>query len=49
MTATHSLFVFAAVVSLALGGTAVARPPRGVLRWSFAAGMAAFALESVAR
>jgi len=45
---TDILFLLAAASSLGLGALAVARRPRGMLRWSFALGMAGFALESAA-
>ena len=48
MTATDSLFILAAASSLGLGAIGLARRPRGLLRWSFAAGMAGFAVESLA-
>ncbi len=48
MTATGALFVVVTATSLGLGVLAVARPPRSVLRWSFAAGMAGFAAEALA-
>jgi len=48
VSATLALFVLAAATSLGLAGLAVARRPRGVLRWSFAGGMAGFAAESIA-
>jgi putative PEP-CTERM system histidine kinase len=40
--------MLAALTSVALAIGAVARQPRGALRWSFALGMAGFAVESVA-
>src|SRR5207253_6408009 len=46
MTARDIVFLLAAASSLAMGALAVARRPRGMLRWSFALGMAGFALES---
>ena len=49
MTATGALFVVVTATSLGLGVLAVARPPRSVLRWSFAAGMAGFAAEALER
>ena len=48
MTAAPMLFILAAATSLGLGLVAVARRPRGPLRWSFALGMAGFAVESAA-
>ena len=48
MTATSSLFILAALMSCALGAVALARPPRNVLRWSFALGMAGLATEALA-
>jgi len=48
VSATLALFVLAAATSLGLAGLAVARRPRGVLRWSFAGGMTGFAAESIA-
>jgi putative PEP-CTERM system histidine kinase len=48
VSATLALFVLAAATSLGLAGLAVARRPRGALRWSFAGGMAGFAAESIA-
>ena len=48
MSATLLAFVLAAATSLGLAGLAVARRPRGALRWSFAGGMAGFAVESIA-
>ena len=48
MTATAPLFILAAVASCGLGAVALARPPRNVLRWSFALGMAGFAIEALA-
>ena len=46
MTARDIVFLLAAASSLGLGALAMARRPRGLLRWSFALGMAGFALES---
>jgi len=46
MTARDIVFLLAAASSLGLGALAVARRPRGLLRWSFALGMTGFALES---
>jgi hypothetical protein len=47
MTTPVVLFVMAAATSLGLGAAAIARRPRGVVRWSFALGMLGFAVESV--
>ena len=48
LTATACAIIagFAALGSLGLAGLAVARPPRRLTQWSFAAGMLAFALQS---
>src|SRR5438034_8635198 len=48
MTATTSLFVLAAVMSCGLGAVALVRRPRNLFRWSFAMGMAGFAMEALA-
>ena len=48
MTTPGVLFVMAAATSLGLGAVAVARRPRGLVRWSFALGMLGFAVESIA-
>jgi putative PEP-CTERM system histidine kinase len=46
MTTPVVLFVMAAATSLGLGAAAIARRPRGLVRWSFALGMLGFAVES---
>ena len=46
MTLTDSVFLLAGATSLALAVMAVARSPRGLLRWSFALAMLGFAAEA---
>ncbi len=48
MTGTDALFILVAASSLGLGALGLARRPRGLLRWSFAVGMAGFAGECIA-
>jgi len=46
VTPTDSVFLLASATSLGLAVMAVARPPRGLLRWSFALAMLGFAAEA---
>jgi putative PEP-CTERM system histidine kinase len=48
MSLPEAVLGLAALAALMLAAVALARPPRGRLRWTFAAGMALFAVEAAA-